>query len=235
MRRLGSLVMRVADEVRVPAGAALAVDREQFAEAHDRRDRGASADSRRARRDSAHSASTAEMSPVIVATGPLTSSALSADIAAFVGREHLAFFDAISPIVLAETIDMTKVFRAVAVGSKRWDPRSKPRPRRQPEVAPRATTSTVRFTKDEYRRVSRGDRLRREGRRPRLRQHEVLRGLSADRSHGASRRRHAALRADEAGRACTIRGPAAGRTRSCSCGRTTSPAITSASSDFRRS
>ena len=37
------------------------------------------------------------MSPVIVATGPLTSSALSADIAAFVGREHLAFFDAISP------------------------------------------------------------------------------------------------------------------------------------------
>jgi methylenetetrahydrofolate--tRNA-(uracil-5-)-methyltransferase len=55
-------------------------------------------------------------SPVIVATGPLTSSALSASIATFVGREHLAFFDAISPIVLAETIDMAKVFRA-----SRWD------------------------------------------------------------------------------------------------------------------
>jgi methylenetetrahydrofolate--tRNA-(uracil-5-)-methyltransferase len=56
------------------------------------------------------------MSPVIVATGPLTSTSLSADIAAFVGGEHLAFFDAISPIVLAESIDMSKVFRA-----SRWD------------------------------------------------------------------------------------------------------------------
>jgi methylenetetrahydrofolate--tRNA-(uracil-5-)-methyltransferase len=53
---------------------------------------------------------------VIVATGPLTSDALSADLARFVGRAHLAFFDAISPIVLAETIDMTKVFR-----QSRWD------------------------------------------------------------------------------------------------------------------
>jgi methylenetetrahydrofolate--tRNA-(uracil-5-)-methyltransferase len=53
---------------------------------------------------------------VIVATGPLTSTNLSADIAAFVGGDHLAFFDAISPIVLAESIDMSKVFRA-----SRWD------------------------------------------------------------------------------------------------------------------
>jgi methylenetetrahydrofolate--tRNA-(uracil-5-)-methyltransferase len=50
--------------------------------------------------------------PVIVATGPLTSDALSADIAAFVGAKHLYFYDAVSPIVLAETIDMAKVFRA---------------------------------------------------------------------------------------------------------------------------
>jgi methylenetetrahydrofolate--tRNA-(uracil-5-)-methyltransferase len=56
------------------------------------------------------------MSPLVVATGPLTSSDLSAAIARFVGREHLAFFDAISPIVLAETIDQSKVFRA-----SRWD------------------------------------------------------------------------------------------------------------------
>jgi methylenetetrahydrofolate--tRNA-(uracil-5-)-methyltransferase len=56
------------------------------------------------------------MSPVIVATGPLTSASLSQDIATFVGQEHLAFFDAISPIVLAETIDTTKVFR-----QSRWD------------------------------------------------------------------------------------------------------------------
>jgi methylenetetrahydrofolate--tRNA-(uracil-5-)-methyltransferase len=49
---------------------------------------------------------------VIIATGPLTSDTLSMDVARFVGRDHLYFYDAISPIVLAETIDRTKVFRA---------------------------------------------------------------------------------------------------------------------------
>jgi methylenetetrahydrofolate--tRNA-(uracil-5-)-methyltransferase len=111
MRRLGSLVMRAADESRVPAGAALAVDRERFAEVVttavssnplitlDRTEITAipAGDARR---------------PVIVATGPLTSDALSADIAAFVGSGHLYFYDAISPIVLADTIDQAKVFRA---------------------------------------------------------------------------------------------------------------------------
>src|SRR5262249_7560169 len=57
-----------------------------------------------------------EGAPVIVATGPLTADRLSADIAALVGREHLYFFDAISPIVLSDTIDRTRVFRA-----SRWD------------------------------------------------------------------------------------------------------------------
>ncbi|HKV99112.1 MAG TPA: methylenetetrahydrofolate--tRNA-(uracil(54)-C(5))-methyltransferase (FADH(2)-oxidizing) TrmFO [Vicinamibacterales bacterium] len=115
MRRLGSLIMRVADEVRVPAGAALAVDRELFSvgvtkaiHAHPliKVERG----------EMPRLPTSSEMSPLIVATGPLTSSALSAEIAAFVGRDHLAFFDAISPIVLAETIDMEKVFR-----QSRWD------------------------------------------------------------------------------------------------------------------
>ncbi len=50
--------------------------------------------------------------PVIIATGPLTSDSLSADIAAMVGADHLYFYDAISPIVLAETHRMAKVFRA---------------------------------------------------------------------------------------------------------------------------
>src|SRR5262249_50424463 len=50
--------------------------------------------------------------PVILATGPLTSDSLSADIAAMVGSDHLYFYDAISPIVLAESIDRSKVFRA---------------------------------------------------------------------------------------------------------------------------
>ena len=49
---------------------------------------------------------------MIVATGPLTSESLSRDVAALVGGDHLYFYDAISPIVLAESIDMSKVFRA---------------------------------------------------------------------------------------------------------------------------
>ena len=53
---------------------------------------------------------------MIIATGPLTSPALSAAIVQLVGSEHLYFYDAISPIVLAETIDMKKVFRA-----SRWN------------------------------------------------------------------------------------------------------------------
>ena len=56
------------------------------------------------------------MFPLVLATGPLTSDALSADIARLVGGEHLYFYDAISPIVLAESIDRSKVFRA-----SRWD------------------------------------------------------------------------------------------------------------------
>ena len=111
MRRLGSLVMRAADEHRVPAGAALAVDRERFSQAV--------TDSIQAhplisvaREEVARVPADASMFPLIIATGPLTSESLSADVAALVGGDHLYFYDAISPIVLAETIDMTKVFRA---------------------------------------------------------------------------------------------------------------------------
>ena len=75
---------------------------------------------------------------MIVATGPLTSDALSADIARLVGAEHLYFYDAISPIVLAETIDRAKVFR-----QSRWDRSLRGRPSveprgstRRPEVGP---------------------------------------------------------------------------------------------------
>lgn len=115
MRRLGSLVMTVADRVRVPAGAALAVDRDQFA-AGVTEALAAHRLIRIERREITGLPRGSAMSPVIIATGPLTSASLSADIAAFVGYEHLAFFDAISPIVLAETIDMNKVFRA-----SRWN------------------------------------------------------------------------------------------------------------------
>lgn len=115
MRRLGSLVMRTADRVKVPAGAALAVDREKFAE-----EMTAAIEShpriRIERGEISAIPDSTDREPVIIATGPLTSSSLTESIAAFVGGQHLAFFDAISPIVLAETIDMSKVFRA-----SRWN------------------------------------------------------------------------------------------------------------------
>jgi methylenetetrahydrofolate--tRNA-(uracil-5-)-methyltransferase len=115
MRRLGSLVMQAAEASRVPAGAALAVDRERFADAITR----ALSDHRLitiVRQEMTSIPTSSEREPVIVATGPLTSDALSDDLRSLVGQEHLYFYDAISPIVLADTIDRSKVFRA-----SRWD------------------------------------------------------------------------------------------------------------------
>jgi len=115
MRRLGSLVMREADRHRVPAGAALAVDREGFSKAITE----AIAANPRVtvvREEVTRVPEDPGMFPLILATGPLTSEALSADLARLVGGEHLYFYDAISPIVLADTIDRSKVFRA-----SRWD------------------------------------------------------------------------------------------------------------------
>jgi methylenetetrahydrofolate--tRNA-(uracil-5-)-methyltransferase len=115
MRRLGSLIMRAADASRVPAGAALAVDRHQFSECVTRElsehplvtiVRGEVSEIPRS----------SALAPVIVATGPLTSDALARAIAHLVGSDHLYFYDAISPIVLADTIDRAKVFR-----QSRWD------------------------------------------------------------------------------------------------------------------
>ena len=118
MRRLGSIIMRSADAARVPAGAALAVDRHVFSQtvtaavqAHPRI---------RVSREEITAVPGDEWSPVIIATGPLTSDALSQSIQQMVGEEHLAFYDAISPIVLAESIDMTKVFRASRWGRNVW-------------------------------------------------------------------------------------------------------------------
>jgi methylenetetrahydrofolate--tRNA-(uracil-5-)-methyltransferase len=110
MRRLGSLVMRAADETRVPAGAALAVDRDRFSSHVTAAI--ASHPLIAIRREEITRIPTEVDGPVILATGPLTSDALSADIASLVGAEHLYFYDAISPIVLAESIDRSKVFRA---------------------------------------------------------------------------------------------------------------------------
>ena len=112
MRRAGSLIMQAADAARIPAGAALAVDRERFAGVVTEAVHGHRAITV-VREEVPRLADLSEAGgPLIVATGPLTSESLSADIARFVGQDHLYFYDAISPIVLAERLDMTKVFRA---------------------------------------------------------------------------------------------------------------------------
>ena len=104
MRRVGSLVMRVADNNKVPAGSALAVDRENF-----------SAEIERTILE--HPKITVIRSevteilpsvPTIIATGPLTSDVLTSQIIKFTGEEQLAFFDAIAPILYKESIDFTK-------------------------------------------------------------------------------------------------------------------------------
>jgi methylenetetrahydrofolate--tRNA-(uracil-5-)-methyltransferase len=114
MRRLGSLIMRAAELARVPAGAALAVDRDRFSQTVT--DAIASHPLIALERREVPGVPAPDGAPWIIATGPLTSDSLSADIVRFVGAEHLSFYDAISPIVLAETIDRGKVFR-----QSRWD------------------------------------------------------------------------------------------------------------------
>jgi len=112
MRRLGSLVVRVADTCTVPAGAALAVDRAEFA-------------ARITKEISTHPNITVireevttipEQGPVIIATGPLTSDALAESLKTLTRAERLYFFDAISPIVDGETID-----RSIAFGASRYN------------------------------------------------------------------------------------------------------------------
>jgi methylenetetrahydrofolate--tRNA-(uracil-5-)-methyltransferase len=110
MRRLGSLVLSVADAARVPGGAALAVDRSVFAQ--EMQDR-----------ISAHPRITVVRGEVtelpaagIVATGPLTSERLAQAIARRLGSESLAFFDAIAPIVADDSLDHDVLFRASRYG-----------------------------------------------------------------------------------------------------------------------
>jgi len=108
MRQLGSLIMASADAHQTPAGGALAVDRDAFSEtvtqAVTRHPR-----IRVVRGEVA--AAPPDWTSVIIATGPLTSPALAARIGALTGEAELAFFDAIAPIVQAESIDMDIAWR----------------------------------------------------------------------------------------------------------------------------
>jgi methylenetetrahydrofolate--tRNA-(uracil-5-)-methyltransferase len=115
MRRLSSVVLDAADGARVPGGAALAVDRVVFAQGvHER--------------IAAHPRITVQRgevtdlpSPGVVATGPLTSEALAARIARRLDASALAFFDAIAPIVSADSLDTTSLFRASRYGKGAGD------------------------------------------------------------------------------------------------------------------
>jgi len=111
LRRLGSLIMEVADATAVPAGGALAVDRERFAQTVTQRVQ--SHPRIRLRRCEV---SRLTDRPSVVASGPLTSAALSDEIKEVVGQGHLYFFDAMAPIVVADSIDMGVAFRGSRYG-----------------------------------------------------------------------------------------------------------------------
>jgi len=110
MRRLGSLVLQAADAARVPGGTALAVDRVAFAEDVQRRI------TTHPHITLVRGEVTDLPAPGIVATGPLTSEALSRAIARRLGMQALAFYDAIAPIVAAESLDHERLFRASRYG-----------------------------------------------------------------------------------------------------------------------
>ncbi len=108
MRRLGSLIMEAALASEVPAGKALAVDRERFAEYITRRLEDLS-EIEIVRKEVREIPS---QGVVIVATGPLTSEALAESLRRYTGEEYFHFYDAIAPIVYADSLDWSKVFKA---------------------------------------------------------------------------------------------------------------------------
>ncbi len=112
MRRMGSFVMSAAEETRVPAGGALAVDRDRFSA---RMTELLRSNPRIEIRSGRVDAIPTER-PLVIATGPLTGDALASDIARVLGADALAYYDAIAPIVSSESIDWSKVFMA-----SRWD------------------------------------------------------------------------------------------------------------------
>ena len=179
MRRAGSLLLEIGRQTAVPAGHALAVDREKFAEAV----------TQAIEREPLIEVVREEVTAIdeaggitVIATGPLTSDALTREIMRLSGNDQLYFYDSISPIVEADSIDMTRCYMAA-----RYD---------------KGTADYINcpMTKEEYDRFL--DAL--------LEAHavdakdwenlELLRELPADRGDRPARPRHPALRPDEAGR-----------------------------------
>lgn len=111
LRQLDSLVLAAADGARVPSGQDLSVDRDAFAAAVE-----AGLASAGVRRTAGELAVIDPARTTIVATGPLTSPALAAALERLTGQEHLHFFDAAAPIVVGESLDQAKIFRASRYG-----------------------------------------------------------------------------------------------------------------------
>lgn len=125
MRALGSVFMKLAESCRVPAGKALAVDREAFARAMTQ---AVAAEPRitvrHARIDSLDDAElrTCGAAGIVIAAGPLASDGLSASLAGAIGAGHCYFYDAIAPIVWTHSLDMSVVFRASRYGAENGEP-----------------------------------------------------------------------------------------------------------------
>lgn len=112
MRTLGSLIMECADKTRVPAGGALAVDREGFS-------RLVTEKIKACPNIEVEAGEVTKLNPdeyTVVAAGPLASDALARELCALTGSEGLHFFDAAAPIVSAQSIDMSKAFKAARYG-----------------------------------------------------------------------------------------------------------------------
>lgn len=108
MRQMDSLIMRAADACKIPAGGALAVDRNSFS-AHIT---GALANHPRVKIINSEVTEIPAATPLVIASGPLTSEALANSIAQMTGQDYLYFYDAAAPIITKDSLDMTKIYRA---------------------------------------------------------------------------------------------------------------------------
>lgn len=172
MRSLGSLIMQCADETRVPAGGALAVDRNGFS----------SLVTARLKEQANIEIVCDEVESIepdeytIVASGPLTSDKLYDNIRSFLGGEYLHFFDAAAPIVTLESLDMSKAYPVASL-------------LRQSDV----TTSTP-YDRGRIQRFLREFNKCGNRRTPRCGQQDGFRGLYASGNYGKAWQRHAAFR-----------------------------------------
>ncbi len=112
MRHMGSLIIQAADQTSVPAGKALAVDRQLFAEYITSKIEGHTSITIMRQEVKELPAASSDSLMTILATGPLTSGPLAESLARLTGREHLSFYDAIAPIVEADSLNREIIFQA---------------------------------------------------------------------------------------------------------------------------